>query len=518
MKGKKMSENRPYSYEIDDTDSWDRTFGTLDWGSEERDSGNGCRYPRQPNTETFLRGVLTLLADKRNQNNKHFACDCDALLYSALCDKEFCSYLSCEAKTGLIISLIAYGANVKDDHIFSNASRAINSKHKGGLWSDSFSKYERAPYNMSVFKCMIAAGADVNDYRSEYSYYDEGYGERECGPCPLIDDILFHKEGGEYDNEVIQLLVECGANMDEKYWYSVYDDANDDKREWREKQPELRRNYLNGNSPHSKEMKDAKRFLNSLGCEISAGRIQMALIKLQLFTESGFVFGNWRDMAKSDKEMTQRVYKLKNKFKNFDLETKDMFGYTLLSEAIWKNYTETANTLISLGADMKKPIVLTRAVLGENIEMIEELVKRHGVDINRGPYGALNEAAANRTENIELAEKLIELGADVNGIDASSWTPLHEAIHSARMKRSDAMPIVKLLIERGADVNIQNKFGQTPLDMLMDPRDEIKHREEMKELIRNAAKIRADYLARQTQPTIVAKRNHENTDSGRQYS
>ena len=78
--------------------------------------------------------------------------------------------------------------------------------------------------------------------------------------------------------------------------------------------------------------------------------------------------------------------------------------------------------------------------------------------------------------------------------------------------------MVRMLIERGADVNIQNKFGQTPLDMLMDPRDEIKHREEMKELIRNAAKIRADYLARQTQPTIVAKRNHENTDSGRQYS
>ena len=73
-----MSKNRPYSYEIDYTDSWDRTFGTLDWGSEERDSGSGCRYSRQPNTETFLRGVLTLLADKKNQNNKHFACDCDA--------------------------------------------------------------------------------------------------------------------------------------------------------------------------------------------------------------------------------------------------------------------------------------------------------------------------------------------------------------------------------------------------------------------------------------------------------
>ena len=45
-----------------------------------------------------------------------------------------------------------------------------------------------------------------------------------------------------------------------------------------------------------------------------------------------------------------------------------------------------------------------------------------------------------------------------------------------------------------------------------------RYEEEIKNLIQNADKIRADYLARQTQPTIVAKHDQNVADSGRQYS
>ncbi|MBP5534344.1 MAG: ankyrin repeat domain-containing protein [Alphaproteobacteria bacterium] len=497
-----MSGGRLYSYEMYGSDSWNRTFGKLDWGGSKDYYGN----PIKADTEKFLRGVLTLLADKRNYN-KYFACDCNALLYSALCDEEFGYSLTEEAKTGLILSLIACGANVKDDHIFSDAARAVH----GGLWLNDIKRgYSSTPSrcNMPVIKCMIAAGADVNDYHKSYSYYAEGYGEAYCDACPLIDDIILHRRG---DDEAVNLLIECGADMDKEYWYSVYDDENDEKRKFREKQTELRRNYLNGNSPHREEMSKAEQFLWYLKRNIETGRIDKALVRLHFFTTSNILLDQWEHIAKSDKEMMQKLYELKNKFKSFDLDLEDSYGGTLLSTAIYHNYMETAKTLFSLGADVKKKEVLRSAVFSGNIEITEKLINL-GADINK--CKALN--AAVNSGYIEMVEKLIDFGADVNGkAGDDNWTPLHEAVC---WLGKNNVPMVRMLIERGADVNIQNKFGQTPLDMLMDPRNEIKHREEMKELIRNAAKIRADYLARQTQPTIVAKRNHENTDSGRQYS
>ena len=168
MKGKKMSDGRLYSYGMYGSDSWDRTFGKLDWGGSKDYYGN----PIKVDTEKFLRGVLTLLADERN-HNKYFDCDCDALLYQALCDKDFGRYLSGEAKTGLILSLIARGANVKDNHIFSNAARAVDNDRKGGLWLNDTERGYSSTYNMLVIKCMIAAGADVNDYHKSYTYYEE---------------------------------------------------------------------------------------------------------------------------------------------------------------------------------------------------------------------------------------------------------------------------------------------------------------------------------------------------------
>lgn len=465
-----MYEGRLNSYEMYGSDSWDKTFGRLNW---------------KGSTETLLKGALTLLADKKNRN-KYFACDCNALLYDLLCDEDF--DLSREAKTELILALIAYGADVKEENIFSKAARA---GRRGGLWSDNVKdrygcSYSTTHYNMPVIKCMIAAGADVNDCISGYSFYAEGYGSAYRDACPLVDDIILRR-GGVHDDEAVNLLIECGADMDTEYWYHVYDDENDEKMQFRKKQAELRRNYLNGNSPHRKEMRKAEKFLLYLKTYIVTGRIDKALVLLHFFTTSNILLDLWEDIAKSDKEMMQKLYELKNKFKSFDLDLEDSYGGTLLSTAIYHNYMETAKTLFSLGADVKKKEVLCSAVYSGNIEITEKLINL-GADINK--CKALN--AAVNSGYIEMVEKLIDFGADVNGkAGEENWTPLHEAVWLGK----NNVPMVRMLIERGADVNIQNDWGRTPLDMI----DDNKHGEEIKELIQNADKIRADYLARQAQ-------------------
>ena len=60
---------------------------------------------------------------------------------------------------------------------------------------------------------------------------------------------------------------------------------------------------------------------------------------------------------------------------------------------------------------------------------------------------------------IQVAERLIELGADVNEATATGWTPLHAAAY----RGSDE--IIKFLVEKGAKINVKNGCGRTPLSL-----------------------------------------------------
>lgn len=57
----------------------------------------------------------------------------------------------------------------------------------------------------------------------------------------------------------------------------------------------------------------------------------------------------------------------------------------------------------------------------------------------------------------DVAEYLIEKGADVNPIGGDGGTPLNWAVHH------DNVDIVKLMIDKGAKLNIRNKWGMTEL-------------------------------------------------------
>uniref|UniRef100_A0A4W4EG92 Ankyrin repeat and EF-hand domain containing 1a n=1 Tax=Electrophorus electricus TaxID=8005 RepID=A0A4W4EG92_ELEEL len=78
------------------------------------------------------------------------------------------------------------------------------------------------------------------------------------------------------------------------------------------------------------------------------------------------------------------------------------------------------------------------------------------VDVKDGFYKTpLMTACA--TGSYEVAEFLLELGADVNARDQFSWSPLHHACHAGQLD------IIKLLVEAGASVDTPTLGGATPL-------------------------------------------------------
>jgi len=114
-------------------------------------------------------------------------------------------------------------------------------------------------------------------------------------------------------------------------------------------------------------------------------------------------------------------------------------------------------------AVMAGDLAAVRKLAGEGADV-------NGLDTRPNVAGAngrrpLNWAAIeNDTKMIEL---LLELGADINGQNASGFTPLHHAVEY------EAIEALKLLVARGADTKIENKRGFTPGEFAIEAR---KHR------------------------------------------
>lgn len=134
---------------------------------------------------------------------------------------------------------------------------------------------------------------------------------------------------------------------------------------------------------------------------------------------------------------------------------------TLSREAILSIKSELAKKGILTQPTEQEKLVDRLAESSENgdVEMAQEILEQ-GADINgfnRDGRSALF-MAADSEDNAEMIEFLLQNGADPNStVPDSRLTPLHTTAYHGETES------VKLLLESGADPNAVNKKGETPL-------------------------------------------------------
>lgn len=100
-------------------------------------------------------------------------------------------------------------------------------------------------------------------------------------------------------------------------------------------------------------------------------------------------------------------------------------------------------------------------VIENNIDGVKQL-KAQGVSVNTLDYWGTPLATAARTNNVEIAQYLIDQGADINRGNPDGYeskTPLHAtAAHNS-------LAVAKLLLAQGANTTIRNREGLTALQV-----------------------------------------------------
>ena len=92
---------------------------------------------------------------------------------------------------------------------------------------------------------------------------------------------------------------------------------------------------------------------------------------------------------------------------------------------------------------------------------IVALLVHHGADVNerwekmKGPTPLLY---CLRNNKLELAEILIQKGADLTAVDIEGKTPLHHAVNKKMVHE------MIIMLEKGADLSAKDKYNNTPWD------------------------------------------------------
>jgi ankyrin repeat protein len=145
-------------------------------------------------------------------------------------------------------------------------------------------------------------------------------------------------------------------------------------------------------------------------------------------------------------------------------------GDPLRPKLRYEGHKEIAELLIEKGADVNARDDIGYTPLDHTIGHDENEI----ADLLRkhgGKHGTIHTAA--KAGDAEAVKEFLAAGADVNVKGGSEWTPLHEATRGGRKG------IVKLLIAKGADVNAKDWRGRTPLDFAI-----IKRQSEIADLLR----------------------------------
>lgn len=131
--------------------------------------------------------------------------------------------------------------------------------------------------------------------------------------------------------------------------------------------------------------------------------------------------------------------------------------------AVRENSRATLNYLLTLkNLDVDQPnlsgeTVLMMTSLYGWLPEVKVLVDKRGADINKVGWTPLHYACTNG--HYEIAEFLLNKGAQVNALSNSDTTPLMMAVRSGNIQ------LVRLLLDRGADLQIRNHQGFSAIDV-----------------------------------------------------
>jgi quinoprotein dehydrogenase-associated probable ABC transporter substrate-binding protein len=160
--------------------------------------------------------------------------------------------------------------------------------------------------------------------------------------------------------------------------------------------------------------------------------------------------------------------------KGADVNKVDAQGWTPLQSAARQRHDHMAKLLLELGADpnLGTPTPLVAALMRDHVPTVKVLVEK-GADIEKpGQDGFKPLPLAIAEDKYESAKALIEAGAKVNSVSGTDQlTPLMiVAGQTAPAEGAMFVPgstrptdIANALLERGADVNAQSANGVTPL-------------------------------------------------------
>lgn len=101
--------------------------------------------------------------------------------------------------------------------------------------------------------------------------------------------------------------------------------------------------------------------------------------------------------------------------------------------------------------------LIEEAVRKGKVSDIEIIMKKYSIDLNDPNFRYKPLAIAVMRNNIEICEKLLELGSDINVRNPKGQTPLHLAAGWGKPE------MVEYLLKKGADINARDYISWTPI-------------------------------------------------------
>jgi ankyrin repeat protein len=158
----------------------------------------------------------------------------------------------------------------------------------------------------------------------------------------------------------------------------------------------------------------------------------------------------------------------------FAVDTRDSQGATALLHACGAGHRDIAACLLEAGADpslaARGGVTPLAAAVAARREALVALLLQHEVAVDqRLPNEATALMVAAAMGYPDVAEQLLDAGADVNAVDDAGRSALHAAAQFG-FEHNDSLRARRLfdgLLKRGADINHADNEGKTPLLLLL---------------------------------------------------